>query len=359
MPLKPLPSSPSLDHFKHQAQDLRKAIRARDPQAAQRIREFHPRLAGAEDETIFAAAFALSDAQLTIAREYGLKSWAKLRELVNHGVVTSRPRHEQITDPLFRNAVDLLDAGDSDALSHLLAANPEIVRQRADFPVSDYFGRPTLLEFVAENPIRHGTLPPNIVELARIILEAGAKDDLGPSNRALGLVASGAVARRSGMQSALIDLLCDYGADPASAVQSAVGQGEFAAAEALIARGAPIDLAVAAATGRTDVCRTLLPTANSEERHRALAWASQYGHLDIVIMLLDAGEDPSRYNPPGAHAHSTPLHQAAFDGHIDVVRLLVEHGADPKIKDVLYQGTPVEWAEHGGQTAVADYLRNR
>ena len=44
-------------------------------------------------------------------------------------------------------------------------------------------------------------------------------------------------------------------------------------------------------------------------------------------MLLNAGEDPSRYNPVGCHAHSTPLHQAALAGHIGVVRLLVQRGA--------------------------------
>ena len=63
-------------------------------------------------------------------------------------------------------------------------------------------------------------------------------------------------------------------------------------------------------------------------RHRALALAAQFGHTDTVRMLLDAGEEPSRYNPIGCHAHSTPLHQAALAGHIEVVRLLVEAARD-------------------------------
>jgi|tagenome__1003787_1003787.scaffolds.fasta_scaffold19043158_1 hypothetical protein len=41
-------------------------------------------------------------------------------------------------------------------------------------------------------------------------------------------------------------------------------------------------------------------------------------------LLLDAGEDASHYNPGGFHAHSTPLHQAAFAGHFNVVPMLVE-----------------------------------
>jgi ankyrin repeat protein len=43
--------------------------------------------------------------------------------------------------------------------------------------------------------------------------------------------------------------------------------------------------------------------------------------------LLDAGEDPNRYNLEGNHAHSTLLHQAVLTGNEAVVRLLVEHGA--------------------------------
>ena len=73
--------------------------------------------------------------------------------------------------------------------------------------------------------------------------------------------------------------------------------------------------------------------------------------------LLDAGEDPNRYNPQGTHAHATPLHQAAFRGHTDVVRLLVERGARTDIRDTIHKGTPLDWALHGGREQVAAYLR--
>ena len=61
--------------------------------------------------------------------------------------------------------------------------------------------------------------------------------------------------------------------------------------------------------------------ARLEARHRALSLASQHGHAEIVRLLLDAGEDPNRYNLEG-NAHSTPLHQAVLEGHETVVRLL-------------------------------------
>jgi ankyrin repeat protein len=76
-------------------------------------------------------------------------------------------------------------------------------------------------------------------------------------------------------------------------------------------------------------------------------------------LLLDAGEDPNRYNPDGNHSHSTPLHQAALAGHEAVVRLLVERGARLDIKDRIYDSTPLGWAIHGKQHEIERYLRAR
>src|SRR5580658_4412418 len=83
MPTKPLPSRPSLDHLKHQAKDLLQAFQAGSPEAIQRIKTSHPEFANATEEEIRAAKFALSDAQLVIAREYGFESWPKLKTHVD------------------------------------------------------------------------------------------------------------------------------------------------------------------------------------------------------------------------------------------------------------------------------------
>jgi hypothetical protein len=42
-----------------------------------------------------------------------------------------------------------------------------------------------------------------------------------------------------------------------------------------------------------------------------------------------------------------------------VVRLLVERGARTDLEDRLWHGTALGWAEHGGQTEVAQWLRAR
>jgi hypothetical protein len=360
MPVQPLPPNPSLDHLKYQAKDLLRGHAAHDLEVAQRIREFHPRFKTDGDAQIFAARFSLADAQLTIARERGFESWTRLKAHVEKPTPSSELNllhHERIEDPVFRRAVDLLDAGDEAGLRAHLKQHPKLARQRVIFEGGNYFRNPALLEFVAENPIRRGTLPANIVAVARAIVDAGAEQ--AALNETLGLVCSGRVPRECRVQLPLIDLLCDRGADPDSFMPAALGHGEFEAANALIQRGAPIDLPAAAALGRTEDALRLIADAGPDDRHRALALAAQFGRVEIVRALLDAGEDPDRYNPVGCHAHSTPIHQAALAGHEPVVRLLVERGARVDLKDIIWHGTPAGWAEHAGRMELAEYLRAR
>jgi hypothetical protein len=358
MPVKRLPSNPNLDHLKYQAKDLLKGLAARDRAVAQRIREFLPGCSGATDTAIFNAVLTLARAQLVIAREHGFPSWTQLKahvEKPNRSNDLNLAHHERIEDAAFRRAVDLLDAGDVSGLSDHLQHFPALLRQRVHFEGVNYFRNPTLLEFTAENPVRHGKLPATIVEATRVILEAGVEQSA--LNETLMLVATGRVPRECGVQILLIDLLCDFGANPTGALHASVAHGEFEPVNALIQRGASIDLPVAAALGRTSDFIRLLPSSGEQARHLALAFGSQFGQVQIVRMLLDVGQDPNRYNPLGGHSHSTPLHQAALGGHVEVVRLLVERGARVDLKDVLWQGTPADWARHEGRTELEAYLR--
>jgi hypothetical protein len=358
MPVRRLPPNPNLDHLKYQAKDLLKAHAARSPEVAQRLREFHPRFNRTTDAAIFDAELSLSDAQLAIARESGFPSWPRLKKHVEKPTLADHlnlPHHERIEDAPFRRAVDLLDAGDVAGLRAHLKPHPNLVRQRVVFEGGNYFRNPTLLEFAAENPVRHGRLPGNILDVVKVILDVGV--ETSALNETLMLVATGSVPRECRVQGPLIDLLCDYRAVPNSALHAAALHGEFESVNALLARGAQIDLPVAAALGGIEEARRLLPDASPEERHLTLTLASQFGHVEVVRLLLDAGEDPNRYNPVGGHSHTTPLHQAAGAGHEEVVRLLVERGARLDLKDILWHGTPADWAKHGGKTAIEAYLR--
>jgi ankyrin repeat protein len=360
MPVRRLPTNPNLEHLKYQAKDLLKERKGRSAGLAQRIREFHPRFREATDAEILDAPFSLSDAQLTIAREYGFASWARLKRHIETPTLADRldlPHQQRIEDATFRRAVGLLDAGDAVGLRAHLKQHPKLMQQHVVFEGGNYFREPTLLEFVAENPVRHGRLPANIVEVAKIILDAGASQSA--RNETLMLVATGSVARECSAQLPLIDLLCDHGADVNSAVHAAALHGEFEAVNALIKRGAQIDLPVAAALGRVEDARRLLADASSGDRHLGLSLAADFGHAEIVRLLLDAGEDANRYNPVGGHSHATPLHQAAGAGHEEVVRLLVERGARLDLKDVLWRATPADWAKYAGKAEIEAYLRGK
>jgi hypothetical protein len=360
MPVKHLPSNPNLDHLRYQAKDLLRDHAARNLGAAQRLREFHPRWNMATDGEIFDAKPSLSEVQFTIAREYGFTSWARLKRYIEKPTCCDQlnlPHHERIENSAFRRALEFLDTGDVAGLRAHLHQHLNLSRQHVVFEGENYFRNPTLLEFVAENPIRHGTLPQNIVLIAKVILDAGVEQSA--LNETLVLVSTGSVSRECRVQIPLIDLLCEHGGDPNGALVATVLHGELEAVYALIGRGARMNLSVAAALGRIEDFRQLLPGAGSHDRHLALALASQFGQVEVVRLLLDAGEDPNRYNPVGGHSHTTPLHQAAGAGHSQLVRLLVERGARLDWKDILWQATPADWARHEGRTELEAYLRAR
>jgi len=290
MPTRPLSPHSSEESVRDDARRLLRDRDAGDPGALQRLREFLPRLRGADDKKIAATPLKWNDALLAIAREYGFESWSRIKahlELVQSNA--DCPLHEQIKDGPFRRAVELMDQGDQAALAAQLVAHPDLAHKRVHFEGGNYFRRPNLLAFIAENPVRHGRLPANAASIAETILHAGGGEDKAGLDETLALVASGQVPRESGVQVELIRLLCSRGADPAKALQPALAQGELRAAHALLQCGAALTLSASAAFGLLDEARQRLPKAGAVERHRALANAAQLGHAEIILLLLDAG----------------------------------------------------------------------
>lgn len=263
----------------------------------------------------------------------------------------------RIVDPLARRAVAAIDAGDVAALEALMSAHPQLVRERFDGG-EGYFRRPYLLWFVAENPIRNGRLPENILEVTRAILRAARRQESFQEqiDYALGLVCTGCVARECGVQLSLIDVLVDAGASPGTP-DSALSHREHEAVEHLLERGAELTLATAVCTGRAEAAALLAKSASAAERQVALQAAAVCGKAEALAMLIDGGVDLSAFGPEGFHSHSTALHQAVNSGSLDAVRTLVEAGADRVIRDRMFDGTPLGWAEHLGRTEIAAYLR--
>lgn len=378
MDLKLLPFRSGLQQYQKQAEELLQAFRSGDAQAIRVFHDKHPRFLDSKipwlprklsDSEIQSAALELADAQLTIARWYDFQSWPALAEYTEAAARDGSPVFE------FESAVEAVITGDLVTLKSLLRKNPELVRARStrithfDPPVH----RATLLHYVAANGVEgyRQKTPRNAVEVAQILLKAGAEVDAladmyGGHYATMSMLVSSCHPAKAGVQVALVETLLDFGGAIeargsvtwGSPVMTALAFGHLSAAEALVKRGAQVDnIAAAAGLGRVADVSRLLAAADPESRHRALALAAQHGHVDAVCLLLDAGEDPSRYNPEGNHSHSTPLHQAVVAGHEPVVRLLVERGARLDIKDTIYQGTPLGWAIYAGKTEIEKYLR--
>ena len=380
MKLTPVPFDSKLDVYQKQAEELLAAWRSWDPEAIETIRHNHPRFLKEDinwqpkdltEEELRRVPFDLADAQLSLARWYGFADWQAVEQYA--GEVG------QMDSPVWRfeSAVEAVINGDANTLGDLLRRDPELVRARSTrrTPHSPSMHRSTLLHYVAANGVEgyRQKTPANAVQIATMLLEAGAEADAlagmyGGECTTMNMLVSSSYPAQAGVQVPLVDVLVDFGADVegrgtgnwTSPLMTALAFGYSDAAEALIRRGARITtLAAAAGLGRLDEATRLLSEASAEERHRALALAAQHGHVDIVRLLLETGEDPNRYNPEGNHGHSTPLHQAALAGHLNVVRVLVERGARLDIKDTVWEGTPLGWAEYGGRTEVADYLRTQ
>ncbi len=354
MPVRKLPASADITHLKNQAKDLLSEFRAAKMAAYQRIREFHPKMSGMSDQAIAAQTFSLSDALLSIAREYGYPSWPRLKTVVaeQNGQTAMLDPHERITDQVFLQAIDFMDEGNEALLRKHLADHPQLIHQRMNFEGDNYFTNPTLIEFIAENPFRQKEMPDNVIEIARIVLEAGAKENQKSLDETLMLVASGQVSREQGAQIPMLNLLCDYGADPNTGVGAALVHSELDATRTLLQRGATLDLPAAAALGEMVAVHKMLKSADDEQRQTALAMAAQNNATEVVQVLLEAGADPNRYNPPGGHSHCTALQSAIAMGHIDVVKILVEAGADLSIRDILHDAPALVWAEYANSPPI-------
>ncbi len=361
MPTKWLPNSASLDHLKHQAKDLMRDFRAGEKDAFQRIREFHPKFTGFPDIEMYSQTFSLSDALLSIAREYGYASWPRLKTVLaekqNKDVQLSH--NDRLPDGLFKQALDFMDDGDEARLVQHLAKHPDLIRETAHFEGGNYFSNPTLLEFLPENPFRNEVMPKNAVRIAEILLEAGAKTNQMALNETIGLAASGRICRECGVQADLIKLLCRYGADPATAMHTALAHLEFDAARVLLQCGAPLSLTAAATLGDADAVARLIKGGHSDDLQLALSLSANAGRSKIVTTLLAAGADPDQYNPPGGHSHCTPLHSAVASNEFDTVVALVEGSADLSIEDIHHGATALDWAIYMKRDAIAAFLRSR
>ena len=296
----PLPYRATLKEYQQQANALFDAMKSGDAAAAWRFKWMHGRFRGKSVTDVRAATLDVTDAQSVIAHEYSFESWpdlAEYTEAVSRDGAVKR----------FEAAVEAVVSGDVTSLRAMLRENPELARAR-----STRRHHATLLHYIGANGVEGGRqkTPKNAVEVAKILLDAGAEVDgladmYDNKCTTMGMLVSSCHPAKAGLQAALAETLLDYGAaldGPGSAWQSALmtalAFGYLSTAEALARRGGSVNsLAAAAGLGRLEDTARLLPLADSQSRHIALALAAQHGHTEVVRMLLDAGEDACLASP--------------------------------------------------------------
>lgn len=104
MTARHFPVRPNLEQLKHQAKDLLRAVRRGDTSAIAELQAHHPRKPDAADAR-------LADAQLALARSYGLPSWPRL-------VLACR-----MTDAIWND--------DAAAVRELVLAHPQLLHENA------------------------------------------------------------------------------------------------------------------------------------------------------------------------------------------------------------------------------------
>src|SRR6202022_2303794 len=160
------------------------------------------------------AVLTLDDARLAVARTYdfldcpSLRTWGEA--VSQHGPVLE-----------FESAVEAVVNGDLAALEDALRRDPALARARSSRVCC--FGPPvhraTLLHYVAANGVEayRQKTPPNAVEIARTLLQAGAEPDAladmyGAECTTMGMLVSSDHPAKAGLQVPLVELLLDFGA---------------------------------------------------------------------------------------------------------------------------------------------------
>jgi len=119
-PNRHLPVRPNLDQLKNQAKDLLKAFKQRDPSAISEFSAFHPR--GREWLLSSESEIKLADAQVVLARSYGVASWPRLVQAC------------RVIEAIWRDQLDQLRS--------LLEKNPSLLHENARGTLKCNWGPP-------------------------------------------------------------------------------------------------------------------------------------------------------------------------------------------------------------------------
>jgi hypothetical protein len=369
VPSRGLPGNANLEQLRKGAKSFQRAVRAGDAGAAEVVREFHPRLSGAQLGSPELQQFTRADAQLVVARQFGFASWPKLKAHLELVERYARSPHEQpvggpltderaIVDEFLRlacltygnddpgrllRAQALLDEHDwlAGASIHTVAATGFVDGARelldrdpaqASLVGGPYRWEPLLYLTYSRVPLAPGR---SMVEVARLLLEHGADPNAGylweglvpPFTALTGALGGGGTIPEHPQRLALARLLLEAGAD-ANDGQALYNQGwgpdpQEDWLELLFEFGL--------GTGDGGPWRRLLGERQDSPRAMVedlLMAAADHGLTDRVCRLLARGVDPEgRGSRHPIYKGRSPVQEAALGGHLDIVSRLLEAGA--------------------------------
>jgi ankyrin repeat protein len=400
LPTRTLSVRPDLAQLKRQARELLKAFAAGDAAAVAEINT-HYRAANAR-------SFALSDAQLVIARAYGFESWPKLRAFVDRVTVRQlvqavRAGDEAAVRAMIAKRPEIvnLDVGENDehqALHHaVLARQPAMVRllmQSGADPRKGIYPHRTAtdaLTLAAERGYSDIVAIIREEEGGRLSTPVATIDD----DTAAALAAAFQVndepaiiaaleaqpnpiaaadtnghtalhwAAACGLEQVMTWLL-DHGANvnartikgrtPLDVVAQHVDGSPADASrlrsrlgDLLIERGAVHTARWAVASGDADWLRARHAEGKLTDDMHLVRYAVSVGREDILRLLLELGLDPDEAGPLGGidevvPTWGEPLRECAIAGDVALAEVLLRHGANPNTN--VYAASSALWEAH-------------
>jgi hypothetical protein len=312
------PVRPNLEQLRHQAKDLLRAIRRGDASAVAELRKHHPK-------SVDPATAKLADAQLALARSYGLPDWPRL-------VTACR-----MTDAIWR--------GDAEAVRTMILKDSGLLHEAARGlpdcnwgPPMSYaanIGQDRIIEMLREmgaTDVQHAfdrACLQGQIETAKHLHAMGARpvagcvmgpcETLNHSGLALLLELGAELADESGDQLAPVALLLQtYSRWPA---------GKHRCLELVAQRGIrlPDTPLIAVHRGRIDLLEIHL-------RRDPKLLSRTFSHEEIYPPELGCNSDHSFALHGTPLAGSTLLHICVDFDEIEIAHWLIEQGADVNVR---------------------------
>ena len=311
------PVRPNLEQLKHQAKDLLRAIKQGEPSALAELKKHHPNAITPENAK-------LADAQLVLARSYGLPSWPRMATAC------------RMTDAIWR--------GDIDAVRELVLKDPRLLHEDARGLPSNWgppmsyaanIGQDKIIQMLRElgaldlqHAFNRACLQGKI-ETARQLYAMGARPEADAVMGPCETLSDSGLAFLLELGAPLTDKQGDRLAPVALLLQtySRYPEGKHRCLEIMAAQGIalPDTPPMALHRGRIDLLEDHL-------RRDPQLFSRTFSHQEIYPPELGCHADESLALHGTPLAGATLLHMCVDYDEIEIARWMIERGANVNAK---------------------------